>query len=173
MKVMRRGVAWIDAKNPPGATGGFFRGRAKGAGAVQREKISRAVIGVTRVMLSRPASSCNVSIPPSMPRSKVGRYAGAFELAITRPSSRRIQTLELDGAPVIQMVFATDDGLPVALCVMEGRAGPADDAAVLRQGMASFAFDSTHHHWLLIGTQDNALIDSAARELRDRLNLQS
>lgn len=82
----------------------------------------------------------------------------------------RVQTLELDGAPVIQMVFATEDGLPVALCVMAGADGVIDSAVTRREGLESLSFDSTDHRWLLIGTQDAGLIEGAAEVLQARLN---
>lgn len=82
----------------------------------------------------------------------------------------RVQTLELDGAPVIQMVFTTQDGSPVALCVMAGADGVEDESVVTREGLASFSFDSADHRWLLIGTQDAALIEGAADTLQARLD---
>lgn len=84
----------------------------------------------------------------------------------------RVQTLGLDGAPLIQMVFATEDGAPVALCLMAGAAGTEDTAVVERAGLASVAFDSPTHRWVLIGTQDADLIGSAAQELQRRLSYQ-
>ncbi|MCV6586537.1 MAG: hypothetical protein OIF47_13465 [Marinibacterium sp.] len=83
----------------------------------------------------------------------------------------RVQTLAFEGRPLVQMVFATPEGEPVALCAMKAPEGstpkPAD--AQLRKGLASMAFDTDDHHWILIGTDDEELIADAGREVQTRL----
>ncbi|MEJ8560633.1 hypothetical protein QTO30_04900 [Yoonia sp. GPGPB17] len=79
----------------------------------------------------------------------------------------RGQILAFEGQPLAQIVFMTSDGSPVALCVIKKR-GMGEDAAIHmknRSGLASASFETAHHSWLLIGTQDSALIAGTARRV--------
>lgn len=98
-------------------------------------------------------------------------YALVSDLQGLRPL--RSQILAHEGAPLIQIVFATDAGLPVALCLMQAPTPqtPGSGAVEPREGLASLAFDTTSHSWLLIGTEDDALISATGAELRARLGM--
>ncbi len=85
----------------------------------------------------------------------------------------RSQILSHEGAPLIQIVFATDAGEPVALCLMRAdgsqRAGVEDVSS--RSGLASLAFETTGHNWILIGTEDPTFIAAAGAQLHKRLGI--
>ena len=83
----------------------------------------------------------------------------------------RTQLLAHNGAPLVQIVFATESGVPVALCLMQNTSGQSAGGAPVTtlEGLASLAFDSTDHSWLLIGTQDAELIATAGATLKSRL----
>lgn len=85
----------------------------------------------------------------------------------------RSQILAHDGAPLVQIVFATEAGEPVALCLMERAAGDTAEieAVMARKGLSSLAFDTDSHTWLLIGTQDDALISAVGKTLGARLGI--
>lgn len=85
----------------------------------------------------------------------------------------RGQILAHDGKPLGQIVFATEDGQPVALCLIGRSTSVADVVARLGQmeGMASAAFESAGHAWLLIGTEDAALIEDVAGQVIAQIGL--
>lgn len=78
---------------------------------------------------------------------------------------RRAQILGFDGKPLLQMVFSTDQGTPVALCVVE--VADAASAAKLRDfaGMnGAFWVDGTHG-LVLVGDVDPGLVEATLAAL--------
>lgn len=82
----------------------------------------------------------------------------------------RAQILSHEGRPLGQIVFTTADGQPVALCLI-GRDGDASQGIKManRAGLASASFESENHSWLLIGTNDAALIARTAEQVMAKL----
>lgn len=80
----------------------------------------------------------------------------------------RGQMLAFEGRPLAQLVFVTDAGLPVALCVLRKIGGSSSGGAVQmaeRAGLSSAGFDTDEHSWILVGTQDDALIERTAERV--------
>lgn len=84
----------------------------------------------------------------------------------------RGQILTHDGQPLAQIVFASAAGEPIALCLIK-RDADADDAEITManlSGLASASFETENHSWILIGTQDEALIARTARQVAEQLS---
>lgn len=79
----------------------------------------------------------------------------------------RGQILAHEGQPLAQIVFSSADGLPIALCLIARDDADADGAITManRAGLASASFETENHSWLLIGTQDDALIARTAEQV--------
>lgn len=83
----------------------------------------------------------------------------------------RTQILQIDGVPLAQIVFRTDDGVPVALCGL-----PRDSVTAVSEigvgsmsKMRSASFDTDSHSWLLIGGKDSDLIVENAKLFQSAL----
>lgn len=83
----------------------------------------------------------------------------------------RAQILSFGGQPLGQIVFATRDGQPIALCLIERDNGQVSNEITMtnREGLASASFDTAEHSWLLIGTKDENVIARAAQQVMDQL----
>lgn len=77
---------------------------------------------------------------------------------------RRAQQLGFEGAPLVQMAYLAEGGVPVALCILRSE-GPRQEVRVTTiQGMSSASWADGTRRFLLIGGTDN---DAAARRARD------
>jgi len=82
---------------------------------------------------------------------------------------RRAQLLGFNGNPLVQIAYLSDEGEPVALCIV---ARPGEDAAPVSatmMGMASATWQRDGFGYLLIGTDDQALIDQIASQAQTLL----
>ena len=73
---------------------------------------------------------------------------------------RRAQQLGFRGKPLIQIAYALPDGTPVALCILPSTAAAKDVRAQMVQGMASTDWNTGAHGILLIGSDDQELINT-------------
>lgn len=83
----------------------------------------------------------------------------------------RVQTLAYEGAPLVQMVYATASGEPVALCVLRdgSGAGASMSEAMMREGLASVSFSTPGYAWILIGTEDQDFIWQTGQTIAEAL----
>lgn len=83
----------------------------------------------------------------------------------------RGQILAHQKQPLAQIVFASMDGQPMALCLIERATDNAQEGLVLGNmaGLRSASFDTKNHSWLLIGAQNDALIERTAQQVLNRL----
>ncbi len=83
---------------------------------------------------------------------------------------KRAQVLGFKGKPLVQLAFLSDSGEPVALCIIKAN-GAADEAMAPKtlQGMEAASWSKGGFKYLLIGGQDKALINRAAREFNARM----
>ncbi len=130
--------------------------------------------------LYAPATIAALEITPDKLQAQMARaesQIGASDLydltqGLEGLTPLRVQTLAYKDKPLIQIVFATDTGAPVALCVLASTKDRAPDA-MLREGLASMSFATDDHHWLLIGTQDQGFVSDTGQELISRLQGQA
>lgn len=83
---------------------------------------------------------------------------------------RRGQTLGFDGAPLAQLAFLTPDGTPIAFCIL--REGDQDNSAMrvgAVEGLAAAEWSRDGYSFLLVGGQDQELIEKAARVLAETI----
>ena len=83
----------------------------------------------------------------------------------------RAQVLGLNGKDLIQIVFRTDDGMPIALCLMKNEDVTPRDVALAQtlDGLESMAWSDATHSFLLIGGEDDGAIADWSREVQSRL----
>ncbi len=84
--------------------------------------------------------------------------------AVDALNYKRAQVLGFEGRPLIQLAFLTDQGDPVALCIIRAEDGEAM-STVLKdmEGMSSASWADESFEYLLIGSGDDALIEKAAK----------
>ena len=83
---------------------------------------------------------------------------------------RKGQTLGFDGAPLAQLAFLTPDGTPIAFCIL--REGDQDNSAMrvgAVEGLAAAEWSRDGYSFLLVGGQDQELIEKAARVLAETI----
>ncbi|MBE1283676.1 MAG: hypothetical protein GJ676_10240 [Rhodobacteraceae bacterium] len=83
---------------------------------------------------------------------------------------KRGQTLGFNGKPLAQLAFLTPDGVPVAFCII--RSNGAETTAMRSgaiQGLAAAQWSRDGYGFLLVGGQDQALIDRAAQDLSQQI----
>lgn len=83
----------------------------------------------------------------------------------------RTQILQVNGVPLVQIVFRTADGTPIALCGLPRDGSAGSDAVTVgtMAQMASAAFETEHHSWLLIGSGDEGFISENAQLFKNAL----
>lgn len=75
---------------------------------------------------------------------------------------KRGQVLGYEGKPLIQLAFLTDDGKPIALCIIKSRGGQKSNMDVGQmEGMKSATWSNGEFDFLLIGGDDEMLIKKA------------
>lgn len=84
-------------------------------------------------------------------------------------SFRRAQNLGVQGRPLIQMVYVTERGEPVALCfTREGRRAEAPKASVIA-GMNTVTWSNGEFGFVMVGPADSATLMQAAQVAATRL----
>ena len=85
-------------------------------------------------------------------------------------SPRRAQVLSFADQPLVQIAFLSDDGVPVALCIL--RSEQAEEAAIdleAMEGMSAATWSRDGYEFMLIGGTDDDRIYAAAEILSGRL----
>lgn len=88
--------------------------------------------------------------------------SGASDLAPL--DFRRAQLLGFEGGPLVQIAYLTDDGTPVALCVLAVDGEDTAPTSSVMLGMAAVEWQKDGFGYLLIGGDDTALIDQVAAQ---------
>ena len=98
--------------------------------------------------------------------ARVGNALGLNMSSLPEPAGltfKRAQLLEFNGRTLVQIAYATDDGTPIALCILatQNPDTPDMDLAAI-QGLGSASWNAAGFGYLLIGGDDsNALNNSA------------
>lgn len=80
---------------------------------------------------------------------------------------KRAQILGFAGRELIQIAFQAEDGTPIAFCILKGGAPRAEEMEISElSGLASAAWASDTHGYLLIGGSDSALIADVGSRLQ-------
>ncbi|MCV3270076.1 anti-sigma factor [Roseobacter sinensis] len=79
---------------------------------------------------------------------------------------RRAQVLSFEGQALLQLSFLSDTGIPIALCITRSSDTDGQPLVMTRmEGMASAVWSLDGYDYLLIGGQDDALIERLAEAL--------
>ena len=102
--------------------------------------------------------------------STIGRSLDKAMLAAKGLDYKRAQILGYKGKPLLQLAYLSNIGAPVALCIYKsGTTKHADVRSEHRRGLSAAAWSKGGYEYLLIGGQDQALIDAAAAELARKI----
>lgn len=114
---------------------------------------------------------------PANIRNQFKRASSAVDLALPQQALgqvsglklARAQVLGFQGAPLIQIVYQATDGAPIALCIIAKRDRSMDDgtAISMMQGLASAAWETESHQFLLIGDAHQRDIKDWAKTIKD------
>lgn len=121
-----------------------------------------------------PETVAHLDADPGLLDKQLDRASAAVGLDLQRAALdgldglelRRAQVLGFVGQPLVQMVYAAADGTPIAFCLMAGDDGVYDSET--RAGLASVAWGSGDHQFLLIGGDDASQLGGVAKMLQDR-----
>lgn len=127
--------------------------------------------------LYTPQTLETASAAPAEQRAQIRRAGASVGLALDASATavaelrfKRAQILGYEGAPIVQLAFVSQSGAPIALCVTRD---PAQSAALpassRREGMAAAQWAEDGYAFLLIGGQDDRLIQQAAAAFRQAL----
>jgi anti-sigma factor RsiW len=80
----------------------------------------------------------------------------------------RAQILGFKGRPLIQIVFKTETGVPIALCIIKSKKPSEGTKLALQEmkGMASAAWNGPEHEFFLIGGQNTQEIEQWATRFK-------
>ena len=84
---------------------------------------------------------------------------------------KRSQQLGYKGRPLAQLTFLTDQGGPVALCIVH--TGGTDSASInseILEGMSAYSWTQDGYGILLIGPQGGSTLENAAEQFRAALS---
>ncbi|MEM7242268.1 MAG: hypothetical protein AAF429_08790 [Pseudomonadota bacterium] len=84
----------------------------------------------------------------------------------------RAQILGYQSEPLVQIVFKTPLGIPIAFCIMKKENDRSHKGLREMQlaGLASGSWETDAHRMIVIGGQDQALISDLSTELQSRFN---
>ncbi|MEO0370211.1 MAG: hypothetical protein AAF231_02035 [Pseudomonadota bacterium] len=117
-----------------------------------------------------------VAEPQSVSEAKLAELSGVLGLDLTDLPKvdglnyRRAQQLGYQGTPLAQLTFLTEDGGPVALCILQV-GGPDSDGVETQvlDGLAAYSWVDNGYGVLLIGPLDDARLEGAAETFRNAL----
>lgn len=89
-------------------------------------------------------------------------------LAVEGLSFQRAQVLSFEGQPLVQVAYLTDDGAPVAFCLMKGKGDSVLESAEI-SGLNATVWSQGDHRYVLIGPVDTGLLRQTAGVLSQRL----
>lgn len=81
---------------------------------------------------------------------------------------KRGQVLSFEGRPLVQLAFATPDGVPIALCIIRssgGTTGAQPMAEMQLEGLSAASWSDGGHDYLLIGGSDDDLVRRMSQAL--------
>lgn len=117
-----------------------------------------------------PATLSGIAETPELRRTRLGELGAILGRDLTDLpddtglSFRRAQLLGFEDRPLVQIAFLSPGGEPVALCIIRLPEGGDDDIRTARrEGMAAASWTRDGYGYLLIGGQDDGLIERAAR----------
>ena len=100
---------------------------------------------------------------------RIGLELTEENLAVDGMTLQRAQVLSYEGAPLIQVAYLTDDGAPVAFCIMKAReAGSPDPRGFEIAGLEAATWEAGAHAFILIGPVDDEALGAKARSLASR-----
>lgn len=96
----------------------------------------------------------------------IGKKLEASDLsAAPQVDYKRAQILNFKGKPLIQLAFLTQDGAPVALCILRtNKEDTAGVTAATLEGMSAASWSKGGYDYLLIGGTDQTLISDMAAQ---------
>ncbi|WP_164659611.1 hypothetical protein [Tropicibacter sp. Alg240-R139] len=94
----------------------------------------------------------------------IGKMLTPAELDVLSGAEyKRAQVLNFNDKPLIQLTFLTDDGDPLALCIIRSDKGRSARPELSQmEGMSAAVWGQSGYEYLLIGGQDNAQIERYA-----------
>ena len=92
------------------------------------------------------------------------------QLALDGMALQRAQILSFEGAPLAQVAFLDNAGIPIALCIMQGDSSEAR-AQIEIAGLNAATWSGGGYSYILIGPTDAGKLDTAASVLQSRLDL--
>ena len=119
----------------------------------------------------------HISQTPEQHTQELQRVASAIgkELTLDQLTSfgdaeyKRAQVLNFNGRPLIQLAFATKDGVPIALCIIKSGNGAVTTAAMKTlelEGLSSAVWKEGGFEYLLIGGTEDDLIERMGQEMQ-------
>ncbi len=118
----------------------------------------------------------SVDPSPTETKSQLQALGALFELdftpvdAVTGADFRRGQVLGFQDKPLVQISFLTDDGTPLAFCILKR---PSKPDAPMRvgaiEGLAAAEWSRGEYGFLLVGGQDQDVIKALAAQLSETI----
>lgn len=98
--------------------------------------------------------------------SAIGKQFSAASLRdLPNVDYKRAQILGFNDQPLLQLTFLTDDGEPLALCILKARGAATQPMQVTElEGMSAASWQADGYDYLLIGGKDNALLERIATD---------
>ena len=127
-----------------------------------------------------PETVANLNADPNMLQAQFKRASQAVDLDLFpedlndlgKLSLGRAQILGYQNQPLVQIVFKTPQGTPIAFCIMkkEDKASKKGIEELRLAGLSSGSWETSSHRMIVIGGQDRQLISDLSMELQSRFN---
>ncbi len=117
-------------------------------------------------------------VVPELASQEMERQRVVAQLGIDIPMSalqssladyKRGQILGFEGKPLAQFAYLTQDGKPIALCITRSGEPDQDIAVSNMRGLAAANWSANGIGYILIGTEDQKLIEQMAEQIRSRV----
>ena len=128
------------------------------------------VLYTTETLAASPLGSDARAAGLANASRRVGLELTEDLLAVEGMVFQRAQVLSYEGSPLIQVAYLTDDGMPVAFCIMRqgGSQGSLPEGRTLA-GLAASTWQAGEHAFILIGPVGAEVLANHAKVLSERL----
>src|SRR5262245_17832884 len=150
---------------------GYFVAKAPGDLFEEADEMEEAWVGAVAGQLSlyNAASLASIQVPDAELNAQLGKLGGMLGLDLSKErvafedlTLKRAELLHSEGRPIAELLYASEDHGPVALCIMAAPGGEGEGEVESRDGLNLMYWAESGRRFLLIGDAPVAKIESLA-----------
>jgi anti-sigma factor RsiW len=150
---------------------GYFVAKAPGGLFEEADEIEEAWVGAVAGQLSlyNAASLASIQVPAAELDAQLGKLGGMLGLDLAKErvtfeglTLKRAELLHFEGRAIAELLYASEDHGPVALCIMAAPGGEGEGEVESSDGMNLMYWAKSGRRFLLIGDAPAEKIENLA-----------